>query len=44
MIENPPRKWDNIKALSASQSNFYSWIPAFAGMTTQRFLDLISEK
>jgi hypothetical protein len=53
MINNSPRKWDNIMILSAdettshstelangasqvagySQSIFYDWIPAFAGMT-----------
>ena len=33
LINNSPRKWDNIIALPAAQSNFYDWIPAFAGMT-----------
>jgi len=33
MINNSPRKWGNIMDLSASQSVFYDWIPAFAGMT-----------
>jgi hypothetical protein len=34
MINNPPREWDNTKALSASQAVFYDWIPACAGMTS----------
>jgi hypothetical protein len=33
MIKYLSRKRDNIKNLSASQSIFYDWIPAFAGMT-----------
>jgi hypothetical protein len=33
MINNSPRKWDNTMVLSASQSIFYDWIPACAGMT-----------
>jgi hypothetical protein len=34
MINNFPRKWDNIMVWPATQSIFYDWIPAFAGMTT----------
>jgi hypothetical protein len=28
MINNFPRKWDNIMVLPATQSIFYGWIPA----------------
>lgn len=33
MTKISPRKWDNIKVLTAAQ-DFYDWIPACAGMTT----------
>jgi hypothetical protein len=35
MIKDFPRKRGNIMASSASQSIFYDWIPAFAGMTVK---------
>jgi len=33
MINDLPRKWDNIMILFASRRDFYDWIPACAGMT-----------
>jgi hypothetical protein len=32
-INNPPRKRNNSRVLSASRGVFSCWIPAFAGMT-----------
>jgi hypothetical protein len=31
LVDEFPRKWDNIMVLSASRSFSHCWIPAFAG-------------